>query len=133
MSHGSGADEPCGQYEPRLQLLHAVLPEVAWKKPPSQSVHSAAAYSLATVPRGHFAGAVDARAHALPGGHSEHCSAAARSVRLLYRPFGHGWLAAAPSLHVEPASQLMQAVAFCSGWKLPPGHGVHSVVRPPRS
>eukprot|EP00966_Prymnesium_polylepis_P144682 3341051-Prymnesium_polylepis.3 len=109
--HGSAADAPRGQKEPPSHLLHLVALGDDWYVPPAHLSHSLAPGAGATVPGEQGVGSADPLAHALPGGHSEHCAASDRPLALEKRPAAH----ASPA--VLPATQ-----------KLPRLHGSGCVV-----
>ena len=81
-----------------MHASHAVLPEDETKVPGGQLVHAAMPGAPLLAPGEQGTGATLPVAQLEPGGHSTHCSGAARSVALEKRPFGHGSGDAVPIL-----------------------------------
>ena len=85
--HESGADAPAGQYEPAVQLLHAVLLATFWYSPAAQLVHDGCRCWLLNVPGAHGVSVAAPTEQNFPTPHVMHCdsdviTASATSLRV---------------------------------------------------
>ena len=106
-AHNAGTDAPEEQYEPRLQLTHAVADLPGWYVPPGQGEHCDEPVALLKDPVPQPAGYTLCKGQEWPAGHILHQEASVALVKLLKVPASHGRLKTLPTGQKLPAAQLV--------------------------
>ena len=96
-SHGSGADDPAGQYDPGSHSIHSVCPGSSWYLPPSHGEQEGIPAAGAMEPAVQGVGAVEPVEQEWPTVHGVHSSLLVKLVAFEKVVAGQGSAAAAPS------------------------------------
>ena len=95
-----------------------------WKVPAAHAVQAGWPMLDENVPALHLCGATLPVVQKLPMGHARHCVSFVISVRLEYRPAGHGSTDEVPSGQKDPAVHGSHCAAPRPLWNLPPGQAM---------